>query len=93
MDQGVHFNYSGFQDDVYIVNYCDQNPLGHHIILQGSCFSQPLIWNFNTYRKKRGGFAGEYMEGNNDAINANHTSVGYGSCYKAHCDKEKRDLA
>ena len=39
------------------------------------------------------GRAGSYMENNLDVINANRSSVRYGSCYKAHCDKDKRDLA
>lgn len=87
-----HFNYSGFQDDVYIVNYCDQIHLATTSFYKDHVFPAIDLKLQHIPQEERG-FAGEYMEGNNDAINANHTSVGYGSCYKAHCDKEKRDLA
>ncbi len=87
-----HINYSGFEDEVFIVNYCDQIHLATTSFYNDHVF--PAIdLKLKHIPQDHRGFAGEYMEGNSDAINANHTSIGYGSCYKAHCDKEKRDLA
>lgn len=92
-------NYSGFAEDVYIIQYCDQiqvatgGPQSPYVSFFYEIF--PLIdLKLQKMVPEDGGRSGSFfMEDNLDVINANHSSVRYGSCYKAHCNKDKRDLA
>ena len=84
------FNSSGFAEDVYIIGYCDQ------IQVATASFYREMFLLIDLKLQKMApkdwGWSGLFMEGNQDVINANHSSVRYGSCYKAHCNKDKRDL-
>ena len=89
--QRERFNYSGFEDDVYIIQYCDQLQLATTSFYRDHLF-RLIDLKLQKIPPKEWGWAGLFMEGNQDVINANHSSVRYGSCYKAHCDKDKRLL-
>ena len=87
-----YFNYSGFQEDVYIVEYCDQLQLATTSFYRDHLY--PAIdHKLQKIPQKDWGWLGFFMEAHADVINSNHSSVGYGSCYKAHCDSDKRNLA
>lgn len=90
------YNYTGFEDDLYVVHYCDQIQLATTSFFRDHVF-RLIDLMFQSKPKEDWGWAGKYMEGmlSNDIITnkSKHKSAGYGSCYKAHCDKDKRNLA